>query len=833
MGQAVVRGTMHNIGDDDPDFAADSSIEELMRRLQLKVQDFFVERETDGGGIHETYMLASMITVTPRQLNPLYLVTLEKIGAGQFGEVYRGELRRANSQATDKCESVAIKVLKNTDPSDNEVESFLGEAALMAQFDHPNILRVVGICGQDGLFKLVTEMAEHGSLEQYLKTQVLTELVRAKLATDIACGMQYLETCGFIHRDLASRNVLVAGDMSCRICDFGLSRQCGKENNKLADTEIVAVRWTAPEVIQSRLYTRKTDVWSFGIVLYELWTRASLPYGTTWTNSRVIREVRQGFRLTRPEDCSQEIYVLMMSCWHPEAALRPSFNQVKCRLMDILGAWSKSDKNTDLGFSFSQLQEIYAQSSMLSADASQMSAAMSPISESPDSTSFNNISMAEGRLAQYDEADNRGGSTPHMELDGLLSTPDVKITSTTSPDTNRRLLMPLMSPTPSKRVQRDHNRMSPPTINRTSMMSPSSPIKAHHLSVKPVRRETQIKSASVPVCSPRLVQSSAFAHSAAPSAYDSFRGTDMLEEPDEAWHKLDNGSKQAGVGRFARFSQRIRNSFVFSFKHKKRDHKQTHRHSKVTSPDIMVTRTHDFDVSCVSYDDGQDPAREPSYLIPATLRDNMTPEEVDEMAEILGQIASGDGSARTSPSESFPSTPMNGSQHNNTLIKHLNAKLLHVGSPDGDNSGAYLDLSLAFDDSLGGHSSPKSETNYNTYPPASSGSRPQSQHDISSVTTPSRLRARHTAPTNVPSIFLHSGNATLMPRPSAVGKNNWPDAQVQVSPMVRLRNPLRLRLAECVSSHRYRHSCLWRSLCACTTVNHPFFRRRVCICRPS
>jgi serine/threonine protein kinase len=315
-----------------------------MKVMQDHLQQFFVERETDGGGIHDIYELGSMTTVAPRQISPRNLILRECIGKGQFGEVFNGDLKTSiRNGATGKIlesRNVAIKSMKKTDPTDRDVRAFLGEGVLMAQFNHPNIIRLVGISISSGSIQLVTELASKGSLQRYLQKEVATEPIRLQMAVDICDGMQYLEHCGFIHRDLAARNVLVAENLDCKIADFGLSRRSGLDNSM--SNEVVAVRWTAPEVIRNQKFSRKTDVWSFGVVMYEVWTRAALPYGSGWTNVQVLQEVDRGYRLPCPEGCDQSIYVLMMSCWHPQPALRPSFAKLKGSFKALILAWQKS-----------------------------------------------------------------------------------------------------------------------------------------------------------------------------------------------------------------------------------------------------------------------------------------------------------------------------------------------------------------------------------------------------------------------------------------------------------------------------------------------------------
>jgi hypothetical protein len=213
----------------------DGSVLQHMLKMQDKLQDFFLERETDGGGIHGTYTLASMVKSVPRQLSPRCLRIRKKIGSGQFGEVFSAEFTSSSRNGAAPI-GVAIKSMRVEKSSESDKDQFLAEGALMAQFNHPNILRLVGISVGEGTIKLVTELAARGSLQNLLQTTDHVGVpLRMQFALECATGMQYLEHCGFIHRDLAARNVLVTETYTCKICDFGLSRQCGQNMDRLVD----------------------------------------------------------------------------------------------------------------------------------------------------------------------------------------------------------------------------------------------------------------------------------------------------------------------------------------------------------------------------------------------------------------------------------------------------------------------------------------------------------------------------------------------------------------------------------------------------------------------
>lgn len=199
------------------------------------------------------------------------VLLMEKIGSGQSANVYKGVL--------DGTVSVAIKEVRQGGMSVGEC---LQEANIMKKLQHPNLVILYGVCSKEEPFYYVTELMEHGSLREYLrgkgKSLVSTQLI--KLAMQVASGMAYLAEKNCIHRDLAARNVLVKGDLVCKITDFGLARLLEEDEDGYECTSVpkFPVKWTAPEAAMFNRFSIKSDVWSFGILLYEIITYGCLPY---------------------------------------------------------------------------------------------------------------------------------------------------------------------------------------------------------------------------------------------------------------------------------------------------------------------------------------------------------------------------------------------------------------------------------------------------------------------------------------------------------------------------------------------------------------------------
>ncbi|KAL7072715.1 hypothetical protein ACQ4LE_008300 [Meloidogyne hapla] len=274
------------------------------------------------------------------------------IGSGEFGEVCCGRLTVEDSYGQRQQQIVAVKRLL-PEASCKAKTDFLLEASIMGQFEHENVIRLIGVVTRTEPVMLITEYMLYGSLDQFLRANrdgqlAICQLVR--LLHGIACGMNYLTDKAYVHRDLAARNVLVDDRLTCKIADFGLSRGLRPSNNSsgsgsppFIEQEYttqqggkIPIRWTAPEAIMQHKYTTASDVWSFGVVMWEVLSFGERPYWD-WSNHRVIQEViHSGYRLPAPQDTPKRLYEIMMTCWHAERNLRPTFAQLLGQLNAFL-----------------------------------------------------------------------------------------------------------------------------------------------------------------------------------------------------------------------------------------------------------------------------------------------------------------------------------------------------------------------------------------------------------------------------------------------------------------------------------------------------------------
>ncbi|XP_051895605.1 ephrin type-B receptor 2 [Pristis pectinata] len=250
------------------------------------------------------------------------------IGAGEFGEVCSGHLKLPGKREI----FVAIKTLKSG-YTEKQRRDFLSEASIMGQFDHPNVIHLEGVVTKSSPVMIITEFMENGSLDSFLRQNdgQFTVIQLVGMLRGIAAGMKYLADMSYVHRDLAARNILVNSNLVCKVSDFGLSRFLEDDTSDPTYTSAlggkIPIRWTAPEAIQYRKFTSASDVWSYGIVMWEVMSYGERPYWDM-TNQDVINAIEQDYRLPPPMDCPTALHQLMLDCWQKDRNNRPKFGQI-------------------------------------------------------------------------------------------------------------------------------------------------------------------------------------------------------------------------------------------------------------------------------------------------------------------------------------------------------------------------------------------------------------------------------------------------------------------------------------------------------------------------
>ncbi|XP_076022656.1 ephrin type-A receptor 2 [Genypterus blacodes] len=268
------------------------------------------------------------------EIHPSHITKQKVIGAGEFGEVYRGILKvPGRKEAT-----VAIKTLK-PGYSEKQRQDFLSEASIMGQFSHQNIIRLEGVVTKFKHAMIVTEYMENGALDKYLRDHdgEFSSFQLVGMLRGIAAGMKYLSDMSYVHRDLAARNILVNNTLESKVSDFGLSRvlEDDPEGTYTTSGGKIPIRWTAPEAIAYRKFTSASDVWSFGIVMWEVMAFGERPYWDM-SNHEVMKAINEAFRLPAPMDCPSAVYQLMLQCWLQERAKRPRFGDIVSLLDKLL-----------------------------------------------------------------------------------------------------------------------------------------------------------------------------------------------------------------------------------------------------------------------------------------------------------------------------------------------------------------------------------------------------------------------------------------------------------------------------------------------------------------
>ncbi|UXI14608.1 GTP-binding protein [Sarcoptes scabiei] len=272
------------------------------------------------------------------------------LGQGCFGQVWKCEA--FNLDHKNSTQIVAVKTLKEN-ANEKEKKNLLEELEVMKILDrHPNVVTLIGCCTERDPVYLIMEFVPYGKLQKYLQdhreelnygvepygtdSQKLTSHDLISFAYQIAKGMEFLSANNIIHRDLAARNILVGHDKVCKIADFGLAKYNQEIYERKSEGRL-PIRWMATESLTDFMFTTKSDVWSFGILMWEIVTLGCTPY-PGMTATEVIKKVCDGFRLEKPEHCRREMYNIMYYCWDRNPHHRPSFSELVCLLDNLFSS---------------------------------------------------------------------------------------------------------------------------------------------------------------------------------------------------------------------------------------------------------------------------------------------------------------------------------------------------------------------------------------------------------------------------------------------------------------------------------------------------------------
>ncbi|XP_062817528.1 fibroblast growth factor receptor 1 isoform X2 [Anolis carolinensis] len=298
------------------------------------------------------------------------LILGKPLGEGCFGQVVLAEAIGLDKDKPNRVTKVAVKMLKS-DATEKDLSDLISEMEMMKMIGkHKNIINLLGACTQDGPLYVIVEYASKGNLREYLQarrppgmeycynpTHLPDEQLSFKdlvsCAYQVARGMEYLASKKCIHRDLAARNVLVTEDSVMKIADFGLARDIHHiDYYKKTTNGRLPVKWMAPEALFDRIYTHQSDVWSFGVLLWEIFTLGGSPYPGVPVEE-LFKLLKEGHRMDKPSNCTNELYMMMRDCWHAVPSQRPTFKQL-VEDLDRIVAMTSNQEYLDLSMPLDQ-----------------------------------------------------------------------------------------------------------------------------------------------------------------------------------------------------------------------------------------------------------------------------------------------------------------------------------------------------------------------------------------------------------------------------------------------------------------------------------------------
>jgi len=350
-GDFLLRKTEHNPG---------VIILAISVRHDRNVKHFMVNQEADGSFYLEQHHEKSvgelinwhrntktpLSSATPAKLRrpverPKWLLThdsiklVKKIGEGAFGEVYMADFIAPGSEM-----QVAVKTMREEVSREARIK-FMKEARLMRKLQHPNIVKILGVAVHEHPIMIVIELCVGGSLLNHLRKNKnkLTSECKLRFCLEAASGLAYLEKQNFIHRDIAARNCLLSDKNELKISDFGMS----DDRKQFTDDKLnkVPVKWLAPETMQTKVYNNKTDVWSFGVLVYEIYADGSEPYPGLSNLQTRAKIVVQNYRMDMPKDTPSGVSKLVAKCWSTDPNARPSFEKIQETLKQLVDKKAK------------------------------------------------------------------------------------------------------------------------------------------------------------------------------------------------------------------------------------------------------------------------------------------------------------------------------------------------------------------------------------------------------------------------------------------------------------------------------------------------------------
>ncbi|XP_077468744.1 fibroblast growth factor receptor 2 isoform X9 [Stigmatopora argus] len=371
-----------------PDFSGQPAVHKLSKQIPLRRQVSadssssmnsntpLVRITTRRSSAHDDPIPEYELPEDPRWEFSRDRLTLGKpLGEGCFGQVVMAEALGVDKDKPKEAVTVAVKMLKD-DATEKDLSDLVSEMEMMKMIGkHKNIINLLGACTQDGPLYVIVEYASKGNLREYLRARrppgmeysydiarVSDEQLAFKdlvsCTYQVARGMEYLASQKCIHRDLAARNVLVTESNVMKIADFGLARDVHNiDYYKKTTNGRLPVKWMAPEALFDRVYTHQSDVWSFGVLMWEIFTLGGSPYPGIPVEE-LFKLLKEGHRMDKPGNCTNELYMMMKDCWHAISSHRPTFKQLVEDLDRIL-TLSTNEEYLDLCSPTEQYSPIF------------------------------------------------------------------------------------------------------------------------------------------------------------------------------------------------------------------------------------------------------------------------------------------------------------------------------------------------------------------------------------------------------------------------------------------------------------------------------------------
>ncbi|XP_046720190.1 fibroblast growth factor receptor 2 isoform X4 [Silurus meridionalis] len=356
-----------------PDFGGQPAVHKLTKQIPLRRQVSadssssmssstpLVRITTRRSSDHEHIIPEYELPEDPRWEFSRDKLTLGKpLGEGCFGQVVMAEALGIDKDKPKEALTVAVKMLKD-DATEKDLSDLVSEMEMMKMIGrHKNIINLLGACTQDGPLYVIVEYASKGNLREFLRArrppgmeysydiarvseEPLTFKDLVSCTYQVARGMEYLASQKCIHRDLAARNVLVTESNVMKIADFGLARDVHNiDYYKKTTNGRLPVKWMAPEALFDRVYTHQSDVWSFGVLMWEIFTLGGSPYPGIPVEE-LFKLLKEGHRMDKPANCTNDLYMMMKDCWHAISSHRPTFKQLVEDLDRILTLASQEE----------------------------------------------------------------------------------------------------------------------------------------------------------------------------------------------------------------------------------------------------------------------------------------------------------------------------------------------------------------------------------------------------------------------------------------------------------------------------------------------------------